>query len=117
MGDRDARIGFMLYRRSARARQGPHTLRSDGLRLRSRARSPRHLAGCREPNPEIIQERENVLSLVRDADGHDACARIDLVLASLCGSTRDPYKVFFPGMHARNCRGPLGARPFLEIAH
>jgi hypothetical protein len=65
------------------------------------------------------REREcgNVLSLVRDADGHDACARIDLVLASLCGSTRDPYKVFFPGMHARNCRGPLGARPFLEIAH
>jgi hypothetical protein len=32
-----------------------------------------------------FQERENVLSLVRD--GHDACARLDLVLASLCGST------------------------------
>ena len=81
----DARSADRVYRRSARARQGPHTLRSDGLRLRSRARSPPHLAGCREPNPEIIQERENVLSLVRD--GHDACARLDLVLASLCGST------------------------------
>jgi hypothetical protein len=47
----------------------------------------------------------------------DACAHLDLVLASLCGSTRDPYKVFFPGVHARNCRGPLVARQFLEIAH
>ena len=61
----DARSADRVYRRSARARQGPHTLRSDGLRLRSRARSPPHLAGCREPNPEIIQERENVLSLTR----------------------------------------------------
>ena len=65
------------------------------------------------------RERECAVadSLVRDADGHDACARLDSVLASLCGSTRDPYKVFFPGVHARNCRGPLGARQFLEIAH
>ena len=77
--------GFELYdRRSARARQGPHTLRSDGLRLRSRARSPRHLAGCREPNPEIIQEsmqeRENVLSLVRD---RSRCLQWMLALTSI----------------------------------
>ena len=106
---RNGRCADRVYRRSARARQGPHTLRSDGLRLRSRARSPRHLAGCREPNPEIIQERENVLSLVRD--GHDACARLDLVLASLCGSTNDPYKVFFPGVHARKFRSAPGGSP------
>ena len=62
-----------------------------------------------------FQERENVLSLVRD--GHDACARLDLVLASLCGSTEDPYKVFFPGVHARKFRSAPGGSRIFEIAH
>ena len=47
----------------------------------------------------------------------DACAHLDLVLASLCGSTRDPYKVFFPGVHARKFRSAPGGSRIFEIAH
>jgi hypothetical protein len=110
--------GLSALRR--RARQGPHNppVRRPPAPL---ARAlPASLGRMpRTKSRDNSRERECAVAGSRPVTmlTMDACAHLDLVLASLCGSTRDPYKVFFPGVHARNCRGPLVARQFLEIAH